>query len=137
MKKSIAFLLVAFTGCSSARTIPQAQLQAQNARETEKIQKALNARTKDIRACYESEPGNVKNKVSGTIMVRFALAAADGKVLGAAMQGPGTTLDEPNVASCLLDVIITTHFQRPQTWNGEDLQVVYPIHLGPAEFLRR
>jgi hypothetical protein len=127
---TFSFLAAAVSACASAPAAPDKTdplLMAQ-------VEKALTPRRPDIKACYENEPGNIKNKPSGVITIRFVIGSLDGKLIGAAVQGPGTTLDEPNVASCLLDVIISTHFSRPQTAGGHpldhDLQVVYPFRFG-------
>ncbi len=93
------------------------------------LEKAVFMHRADFQACYDAEPGNKKNKPDGTIIIRFVVAAADGRLVGAAVQGPGSTLDEPNVASCLLDVVVSTKFPKPQTKDGQDVQVLYPFHF--------
>ena len=129
MKRTIYTLIftllnVTLPACSSAPA-PQKQDPAESAA----IEHALRARNHDVRACYENEPGNVKNGTRGTIAIRFAISATDGRVLGATIER--TTFDEPNVASCLLDVVMTTRFPKPKS--GQDMQAVYPFVLGPRD----
>jgi hypothetical protein len=120
----LALLSATVFSCASAPRAPK-----QDPVEAAGIEHALRARNHDVRACYENEPGNVKNGTTGTISIRFVLSAADGKVLGATIEK--TTFDEPNVASCLLDVVISTRFPKPK--GPADTQVVYPFHLGPRD----
>jgi hypothetical protein len=115
-------------GCASAPPVGPKR----NPEVLAPLERALESRHRDIQACYNNEPGNLRNKPSGTIVIRFVVAAANGRLVGAAIQGPGTTLDEPNVASCLLDVVVSTKFPKPQAPDGQDVQVIHAFSFGAS-----
>jgi hypothetical protein len=126
---SLIFVLTAcFTACSGAPPVPDKPDPVFFAQ----VQATLRKRDRDVQSCYDNEPGNLKNKPSGVIMIQFVVGAKDGKLIGAAIEGAGTTLDEPDVANCLLDLVVSTRFAPPRTQDGRDLQVHYPFIFNAA-----
>jgi len=96
-------------------------------RTMEVIAATVKEHRKDARACYEKGAKEVPG-LKGDLVVHFVLKPG-GKVKSAELNRERSTITEPSVVSCVLDVINSIQF--PRSSRGMETTVNYPFNFTP------
>ena len=86
------------------------------------IRQVIRSHAGALVTCYQRA-----DRPAGKIVLRFTVGA-DGSVPSAEL-APETTLREPAVTACLVDLFRTFRFPKP----GRDVRVTYPLWVGYPE----
>ena len=83
--------------------------------------------SRDVQECYEELLATKGNKVEeGRIMTTFTISP-DGFVRNAKVAKSGTTLKDPRLHECVVNVLSGINF--PQTPDGREYPIEYPFNL--------
>jgi hypothetical protein len=96
-------------------------------RTMEVIAATVKEHRKDARACYEKGAKQVPG-LKGDLVVHFVLKP-NGKVKSAELNRERSTITEPSVVSCVIDVINAIEF--PRSSRGMETTVNYPFNFTP------
>lgn len=96
-------------------------------RTMEVIAATVKEHRKDARACYEKGAKQVPG-LKGDLVVHFVLKP-NGKVKSAELNKERSTITEPSVVSCVIDVITAIEF--PRSSRGMETSVNYPFNFTP------
>jgi hypothetical protein len=96
-------------------------------RTMEVIAGVVKAHRKDARACYEKAQKQITG-LKGDIVVHFVLTPS-GKVKTAELNEERSTIKEPSVVNCVIDVIRAIEF--PKSSRGMETTVNYPFNFTP------
>ncbi len=96
-------------------------------RTMEVIAAVVKEHRKDARACYEKGAKQVPG-LKGDLVVHFVLKP-NGKVKSAELNKERSTITEPSVVSCVIDVITAIEF--PRSSRGMETAVNYPFNFTP------
>jgi hypothetical protein len=122
-----AALLEKLSALETRRVLVDQGTAATGALTREEIDKVIKSRAGLLRACYQKELER-KPSLQGKVVVSFAIGE-DGKVTGAKLAEPATTLDDEVVTSC-----IVRQFQRMLfPARGAVAKVTYPLIFSKAE----
>jgi hypothetical protein len=100
---------------------------AGDSRNTESIAEMVKAHRKEARDCYEKALKQVPG-LKGDLVIHFTLTPA-GKVKLAELNKERSTITEPSVVSCVIDVIRALEF--PKSAKGLETTVNYPFNFNP------
>lgn len=96
-------------------------------RTTEAIAGVIKLNRDQARACYEKVQKDVPN-LRGDVVIHFVLSP-DGTVKTASLNEQRSTLKEPAVSNCIIDVIRDLKF--PDSSRGMETAVNYPFNFVP------
>jgi outer membrane biosynthesis protein TonB len=96
-------------------------------RTTEAIGQVVKANRKEARACYEHALKQ-RNDLRGNLVIHFTLTPS-GKVKTAGVNQERSTLSDPGVAACVIEVIRGLDF--PASSRGRETTVNYPFNFNP------
>ncbi|HVW24032.1 MAG TPA: AgmX/PglI C-terminal domain-containing protein [Polyangiaceae bacterium] len=115
------------TGSAPASADDAAPAGDPDTRTMEVIAATVKEHRKDARACYEKGAKQVPG-LKGDLVVHFVLTPS-GKVKSAELNKDRSTITEPSVVSCVVDVISGIEF--PKSSRGMETSVNYPFNFTP------
>lgn len=112
---------------SAPADAPPAADEPEDARNMEVIGAVVKAHRQQARDCYEKALKQVPN-LKGDLVVHFTLRP-NGKVKEATLNRERSTITEPSVVNCVIDVIKSLEY--PKSSKGFESTINYPFNFNP------